>query len=57
MTVYDDNDGLRVIAEGYWFYPMKWNEEMEDFVNFLDKEGFEVRFSTETAAIDYLAGK
>lgn len=57
MTVYDDNNGFRVIEEGYWFYPMRWDGEMELFVNFLDKDGFEVRFSTEAAAIDYLAGK
>ena len=57
MTVYDDNDGFRVIEEGYWFYPTRWSDEMGDFVNFLDKDSFEIRFSTEAAAIDFLRGK
>lgn len=56
MVTYE-TDGFQVYEDMDWFYPLRYDAEYEDFIPFLDKDGFEVRFSQEAMAIDFLMSK
>jgi len=54
MIEWEDEEGNRVIkGDDGWFYPQKYDANMEDFVSYMDKHDNEIRYQHKRDAIEH----